>query len=178
MKALVTLLPDTLSATVEDIWLELKNDFGFESVLAAVYPHLTYCMAPDERGELGDELEKIVSRTRPFTVRTEYLGCFSDAHPVLFVGVVKTPELADFHRTLWNEFCAFQDERMSLYDPNHWIPHITLAFGEDLNYENIGPVIERLAFRNFKWEFSISNLTILHGSLESGVKIERELIIS
>lgn len=63
--------------------------------------------------------------------------------------------------------------RNSVYGIAHWIPHITLIFGRDLNRENFCPAMERLVFRDFHREFEVNNLAILSGSLEGGIEIEK-----
>jgi len=178
MKAIVSLLPEELSDTVHGIWRELESDFGFKSVLVTPFPHFTYCIVSDEKAEPCTSLERTAAQIRPFRVRTEYLGVFSGERPVIFIGIARNPELAALHKSIRQDFCSLPEEDSDLYGPQHWIPHITLALGNELTRENIGPIMERLAFRDFHTEFVIDNITVLEGSLEEGVRIERRFSFS
>jgi len=116
-------------------------------------------------------LEGIVSRTPPFLARTEYMGVFTGERPVIFIGVARNQRLASLHRSLWTELCESVDNRALAYNEPNWIPHVTLVFGNDLNRGNIGPVMEKLAFRDFHHEFWIDNLTVLQDNAEEGIVI-------
>ena len=41
------------------------------------------------------------------------------------------------------------------------MPHISLAY-EDVNRDNIGRVMERLAFRIFYWEMVVDNIALIY----------------
>ncbi len=173
MKALVTLLPDRISEMVHLIWHELERDFNFRSVLVTPYPRFTYCFVEDSTEGLYEKIEATIKNVDSFTVRTEYLGVFSGESPVVYIGIARIPELSHFHDTLWRRFFDPERDIHDLYGIAHWIPHITLIFGRDLNRENFCPVMERLVFRDFHREFEVNNLAILSGSLEGGIEIEK-----
>jgi 2'-5' RNA ligase len=118
-------------------------------------------------------LEEIASVMGAFSAKTEYLGIFTGERPVIFIGVAKSPRLASLHKSLCKVLCEAVDSKAAVYSETHWIPHITLAYGDDVNRSNIGPVMERLAFRDFHHEFVIDNLAVLEEIPEKGIVVRR-----
>jgi len=132
---------------------------------------LTYCIVEETKVRIDSLLEGIVSKTPPFLARTQYMGVFTGERPVIFIGVARNQRLASLHHLLWTELCESVDNRAAAYNEPSWIPHVTLVFGNDLNRGNIGPVMEKLAFRDFHHEFWIDNLTVLEDNPEKGIVI-------
>ncbi len=145
---------------VREIWDELKTEFGFYSVFLTPFPHITYCIVEEEETGIDPLIEVIASSTPPLMARTEYLGVFSGEKP---------------HHALWIKLRDSVSNRAIAYDEDHWIPHITVVFGDDLKRSNIGPVMERLVFRDFHHEFTIDNLTILEEVPDEGIVVRKKL---
>lgn len=175
LKALVSLLPEDLDRFVRGIWDELKTEFGFYSVFLTPFPHITYCIVEEEETGIDPLIEVIASSTPPLMARTEYLGVFSGEKPVIFIGLARNSRLASLHHALWTELRDSVNNRAIAYDEDHWIPHITVVFGDDLKRSNIGPVMERLVFRDFHHEFTIDNLTILEEVPDEGIVVRKKL---
>jgi 2'-5' RNA ligase len=171
----VSLLPRDLDRFVREIWDELKTEFGFDSVFLTPFPHITYCIVEERKTKIDPLIEAIASNTPPLIARTEYLGVFSGEKPVIFIGLARNSRLASLHHALWTELCDSVDNRAIAYNEIHWIPHITVVFGDDLNRSNIGPVMERLAFKDFHHELTIDNLTILEEVPGEGIVIREKL---
>jgi len=164
-----------LDRFVREIWDELKTEFGFDSVFLTPFPHITYCIVEERKTKIDPLIEAIASNTPPLIARTEYLGVFSGEKPVIFIGLARNSRLASLHHALWTELCDSVDNRAIAYNEIHWIPHITVVFGDDLNRSNIGPVMERLAFKDFHHELTIDNLTILEEVPGEGIVIREKL---
>jgi len=162
MDALVSLVDEKHYNLVVELWDELEQACGLKGVRVTPFPHFSWSVA---QSYFDVELEKIVgmiaSSVRPFKVRTAGVGMFTGDKPVVYLPVVKTVELMRYHGLIWQLTAPVSRERSRYYSPENWMPHITLAY-DDITTRNIGPVMERLAFRSFDWEFTVDNIALIH----------------
>jgi len=183
MIAITSLLDDTHSERVSDLTEHLENKFGLSGVKMTPYPHLTLLTAevPD-MDELKQYLEQVCLETFSFMVRTTGLGVFPGESPVVYIPVLRTSPVNKLHARLHRDISEMSSEMGVFYNPNLWLPHISLALG-DTTPEVLGPVLSFLCQFNFNWEIEIHNLTILQKSGDFFLKEDefrfgrRELII-
>jgi 2'-5' RNA ligase len=161
MIAIASLLDSKASERVSELTENLEKKFGLTGVKITPYPHLTVLTAeiPDME-ELKEYLELTCLETRKITVRTTGLGVFPGPSPVIFVPVLRTPPLNDLHSRLHRDVAEMSTEMGVYYNPNLWLPHISLALG-DTTPELLGPVLTFLGDYNFNWEITLDNLTIM-----------------
>ena len=122
MHAIVSLLPQPIYREVEEIWDQLERDFGLQGVSPARFPHFSWQGAQDyDQSALEKTLSRFAAQIHPFKVRTTGLGVFSGVQPVLFIPVVKTLQLADFHRQIWQDLESDGSGINPYYCPDNWI---------------------------------------------------------
>ena len=85
---------------------------------------------------------------------------FSGVKPVIFIPLVKSPQLIEFHQKIWQRLESCGTGISPYYNPENWLPHISLAYS-DVTQENIGQVMESLAFRTFNWTFEVNNFVYI-----------------
>lgn len=161
MQGIVSLLDETHSRIVEDLWDELQRDFGITAPFSTRFPHFTYSVAESFReGDLTVALEKIAQDLKPFPARTSGLGVFGGERPIVFVTVVRSAQLSELHRRLGKKVSTACSGRSNHYGEDIWIPHITLAEG-DVDPAKAAEIIRRWAARPFQWEIKVNNLALL-----------------
>jgi hypothetical protein len=80
MTGIVSLLDPLHYHFVEDLWAELKREFGVQGVYITPYPHFSYQVASDYKIELLEPiLRNFAASHAPFQVRTTGLGIFTGA---------------------------------------------------------------------------------------------------
>jgi 2'-5' RNA ligase len=162
MHGIVSLLDDQHYQLVENLWAELKREFAVEGVYVTPYPHFSYQIASNYNVEqLEDILHNFASHHTPLQVQTAGLGIFTGPQPVLYIPVVRSPELTKFHQALIEKVSSTGNGIQAYYQPDQWMPHITIGFG-DLNNHNLSQIIGYLAERNFHWQITINNLAFIH----------------
>jgi 2'-5' RNA ligase len=161
MIAVTSLLDQSHSQRVNELTEMLDQKFGLNEVKMTPYPHLTLLTAeiPDME-ELQQYLVQTTRETEPFTIRTTGLGVFPGEKPVIYIPVLRTNMLNQLHARLHRDISEMSSEMGIYYNPNMWLPHISLALG-DTSPELLGPVLTFLSNYNFNWEIRIDNLTIL-----------------
>lgn len=161
MIAITSLLDKTHSARVHELTGNLEKKFGLSGVKATPYPHLTLLTAevPDME-ELKQYLELTCFDMPDFSIRTTGLGIFPGDTPVVYIPVLRTPPLNQLHAKLHRDISEMSSEMGLYYNPNMWLPHITLALG-DTTPELLGPILSYLSSYNFNWEITLDNITIL-----------------
>lgn len=162
MHGLVSLLPTPFYAQVEETWQELERDFGLVGIRVTPYPHFSWHIAEDyDFQRLEAIMRGIAAQVRPFVVHTTGLALFTGEKLVIYVPIVKTARLVELHALIWEHTAQVSQGRSAYYAPEFWMPHISLAY-EDVNRDNLGRVVERLAFRSFDWEMVIDNVALIY----------------
>ena len=165
MQGVASLLDNKHNQLVKDLWAELARKCAVSGVYVTPYPHFSYHIASRYNVELLEPvLRRFAASKTPFQVRANGLGIFTGAHPVLYIPVVCSPELTQFHEALWQEILITGSDIHDYYHPSHWMPHITIGIG-DLNKDNVSQMIRLLAERDFNWEITIDNIALIYDSI-------------
>lgn len=159
MNGLVALLDPPATQRVFTLWNELERHFNLRGVLSFPFPHISFNILDKyETEQVEPELRLIAGRLKPFTIQTAGLGFFLFPAPVLYIPVVRSPQLHLVHQRLWRAFPQ-KVGSASLYSPVQWVPHITLAV-DDLVREQMPEVLGLLKETNFYWAIRLEGLTI------------------
>jgi len=165
MHGIVSLLDDTHYEQVEALWAELKREFGVRGVYITPYPHFSYHVASQYNFEILEQLLRtFASEQKPFHVKTTGLGIFTDQQPVLYISVMRSPQLTQFHQALWQKLVdakLVSHISQDYYIPDNWIPHITIGFG-DVNCQTVANIIQYIGERPFLWDISINNIALIY----------------
>lgn len=159
MEAVVSLLDEIHTRAVEELWAELRREFNVRMASErGPFPHITYQGADSyDSQRLDAALHHLAREMAPITIETAGLGIFTGPLPVLYISVVRSPTLADFHRRVWHALGDAGSNISSLYSSEHWMPHITLAQW-DIPPEKLPHVLRLLAGRPFSWQVSLTSL--------------------
>lgn len=161
MFAIISLLDETHTRLVTELWNHLKTTCGLEGVFSTPLPHFSWHVAEAYWfTRLEPILIKIAQQTQPFTVRSTGVGIFNKTNPVIFLPLVRQPELTHIHQKLWRKVAPVAQNSSLFYDPTHWMPHITLAYN-DVTPERLTCAIHELAFEALDWEIQIDNLAVV-----------------
>lgn len=162
MHGLVSLLPQPFFQQVEALWQELETNYHLHGIHVTPLAHFSWQIAQDYDFErLETIIRDIAVRTPPFVVRTTGLGLFTGFRPVLFIPVVKDASLLKLHAEIWEQTQPASQGLSIFYNPERWMPHISLAY-EDIDAQNIGPLMQALTFRTFNWEMTIDNIGLIY----------------
>jgi 2'-5' RNA ligase len=165
MQGVVSLLDPEHHRLVKGLWAELKRNFGVRRVYQAPEPHFSYQLARNyDVKSLEPILQRFARSKTAFQVRTAGLGIFTGPNPVIYIPVVRSPELIEFHDALWEEISSTATDIEDHYESSLWIPHITLGI-EDINKDNLSHIVRFLAERDFTWEITVDNLTLIWGTI-------------
>jgi 2'-5' RNA ligase len=162
MHGLVSLLPQPYYERVNRLWKELEEECGLVGMKTTPYPHFSWQIAQDyDLERLESIMREIAKDTEPLQAQTTGLGIFSGPRPVIFIPLVKTRNLLDFHSIVWDKAQEAGHDLSPYYSPQAWMPHISLAYG-DVGRSNIAAVMEKLAFQTFDWEMTIDNIALIY----------------
>jgi len=161
MHGIVSLLAEPYYSRVEQLWCELERDCDLQGMMVTPIPHFSWQVALDYNLEaLRPVLQDIAASTRPFQVRTAGLGIFSGPEPVVFINLVKTSEMLNLHKLIWERTRDCAREINRFYAPEAWIPHITLNHTK-LAWSSMSCAIQKLVFQTFDWEILVSSISVI-----------------
>ncbi len=162
MHGVVSLLDHKHYQLVKDLWAELAREFAVSGVYVPSYPHVSYQVARRYKVKsLEPVLRRFAASKTSFQVRAGGLGIFNGPHPVLYIPVVHSPELTQFHEALWQEISSMGSGIEDYYHPAHWVPHITIGIG-DMKKDNLSQIVRLLAERDFNWEMTVDNIALIY----------------
>ena len=174
MAGITTVLVGQDAERIRALWSVLDEELGLQRVAISPVPHLTYQAARKYDVDLLCRVaEDLAPKLRPVRVLADGIGVFPGPRPVVFIPVVRTPELSRFHVAVWSAAAVAAKDGIDDYlHPAKWIPHITLAQG-DVPPEELGAVVQRLGREPLEWELTLDNLSVIRGK---GPDREQELV--
>jgi 2'-5' RNA ligase len=175
MVAVVSLLDAAYTRIVNEIINDLEHTFGLRGVKITADPHITWVICEVSKlMQLKTYLSKVAGCTYNIRVKTTGLGVFPGKHPVIFVPVIRADGLNMMHTQLFNGIQPISGDTVTFYNPDQWVPHISLAL-RDTTPELLPQIVSHLNQRTFNWEIELNNISIL---MKSGEQYTQEAIYS
>lgn len=118
---------------IQDFFADLSSNLGMNSNSCELYeePHITFLITGTKEKEKVKQVVKgIVSSQELPRVIFSFLGLFPYSK-TLFLGVLPTFPLMNFHSFLSSEIGLKNDQIVSYYRTNSWVPHVSLAFFQE-----------------------------------------------
>src|ERR1700690_1106703 len=98
MQGIVSLLDGEARDRIEQLWEELRRDFGVRGIHSKRFPHFSYHVADEyDLAKLRPELEQLAGAMRQFLARASGIGIFTRKEPVIYLPVVRSNELQNIH---------------------------------------------------------------------------------
>jgi 2'-5' RNA ligase len=168
MHGIVSLLDEDHYKMVEDVWAGLEEALGVRGVYTTPFPHFSYHVAEHYDADLLEPLLRdFAAKTAPFEILTTGLGIFTEGlNPIIYVNVARSPLLSQINAALWSQMNNVSAGIVEYYHPEHWVPHITLGFG-DITQENLAEAIHLLSRWNFTWQIPIDNIALLFNPIDT-----------
>ena len=165
MYGVVSLLDNKHYQLVKDLCTELAREFAASGVYIPSYPHISYQVTRRYTVKsLEPVLQRFAASKTSFQVQAGGLDIFTGPYPVLYIPVVRSPELTQFHAEIWQEISSMASGIEDYYRPAHWVPHITICIG-NMKKDNLSPIVRLLAEYNFNWQMTVDNITLMYDSI-------------
>ncbi|MEQ8819909.1 MAG: 2'-5' RNA ligase family protein [Sumerlaeia bacterium] len=166
--AVAALLDEPSATHVQGLWALLEEHLDLRGIARTPIPHFSWQVAEDyDRDRLKAVLERWQRKLPIFTARSSGLGFFAEPSPILFLPIVRDPRLTMIHRKLLPELDEAAISPSTHYEPENWVPHITLA-AHDLTAEKAGQAMQILSERPLLADIRIEAIGLI-GPLERGV---------
>lgn len=178
-QGVVSVLDRTHYQIIENLWAEMRQQFGVGDPEIEAMPHFSYHVTEQyDEGRVAEVLLEVAGEERPFTITASGIGIFPAPSPIVYVPIVRTPDLTRLHARLFPQLNAFAEDNNPHYSPNAWIPHITLGH-YDITLEKLGPISQWLHQQAINWTITIDNFYLLTNDTrglvkEFKVKLKRE----
>jgi 2'-5' RNA ligase len=170
-----SVLDERHRALVEDVWTDLEGA-GIKAARTMSTPHFAYQVGDYDVDALYPALERLAAATAPFTVQAAGVGVFGGSQPVLYVPLVRTEALSEFHRLLWGAIGNACRNAADFYWLEEWVPHVTLA-AEGLTPSIVGRAVEVLSARSMRWSVTVDNLCYFEATYD-GQELKRAFRLS
>lgn len=167
MFALISELSEAATVQVMHLWRRLNQNCGLEGIFNYPNPHFTWFSAETLDVERCEPILQVLTQeATSFTVHTSGLGFFDGEDPVLYLPVVKSPQLMQLHQTLWEQLMPYAKNANIFYSPEEWIPHISLAL-RDLTLKNVPCAIQSIGLESLELLTDVSAISIVKSENQS-----------
>ncbi len=164
MQGIVSLLDGADRERVEQLWDELRQDFGVRGIHAKRFPHFSYHVADEyDLARAQAALSALARQTRNFSVQTSGIGIFTRKEPVIYLPVVRAVEIAAAHVRIGAAAVPFATGVNEYYANEIWIPHVTIAEG-DVDILVLPEIVRRFGEWNFRWEMRVTNFALIRAT--------------
>jgi 2'-5' RNA ligase len=161
MVAIVSLLDAEHSDKLNQLIYSLEREFGLKEVQKTPYPHITWLTVNDgSLQNLKKTLGDVTGICCRFRISTTGLGIFTGEKPVLYIPVLRTENVNQFHGQLHEAVSLVCQEINPYYHPDVWMPHLSLALG-DTTPQVVSQALLFLNQQDFRWKVELDNLTLL-----------------
>jgi 2'-5' RNA ligase len=158
MLGVVIPLEGEAAGSIRDVLAELD---GVIRHMPREVPHISLHVAQEyERSRLDSVLRSLARSASPFAVKVAGFGVFTGQPAILHLNVVRSSRIAVLQRTVSQELVSFSIGPDHHFQPDQWVPHITLA-RERLAPAEIARAAERLAGRALALELPARSLALL-----------------
>ena len=161
MHAVVSLFEKKEDKLVRSLWSELQHSFHIRGVYKTPYPHFSYHIASRYNfPKLEAELHRFAKGSVEFTVHASGLGVFTGRKPVLYIPIVRSSNLSQFHLSLWRRIAPLGYGVPPYYEGGRWLPHVTLAQW-DIDERNLPRIVGKLSKRRIELDLKVNNLALV-----------------
>lgn len=152
--------PPEILEKAHHIKLLIRDQFGIKYALKSP-PHVTLKM-PFNYNEAKETLLKkklgdFLQTQKPVALKIEGVGTFGKR--VIYLGIEKSPELAELQTSLKN-FCKKELNLVDELSDRNYHPHLTVAF-KDLKVGQFDEVLDLVRGQSFHAEYDAVDLAIL-----------------
>jgi hypothetical protein len=173
MHGIVSFLDDHHDRLTRQLWEELEGRFGLRGVYVTPFPHFSYHIARGyDFAKVEAGLSEVARSAHPFSVRTSGLAVFTGPSPILYLPIVRTAALSEFHARVWQAVNPAASEAVAYYEPEGWMPHITVGFG-DVSADKLAAVLREWAGRDFNWQITVDNVAAIEETASGQVASRR-----
>lgn len=177
MQAIATLLNQVADEHTRSMWNELEHVCGLSGIRLTPTPHFTWFGADSfDLAEVRKEFENLSQDLRTIYVNTVGLGIFPTEKPVLYLPIIKNRALLDMQEKIWKRLHLHGTNVPDLYNPELWIPHVTLAH-YDLTKETITCAIDSLLDLSLNFKIVVNNLALIYATNESAGIIHKKMFL-
>jgi len=174
----VSLLDPPTSDRVVSAWRGIEHRLGLKGIFVMPYPHFTYHVAGEyDRAPLEAALDRLSRETAPFEARTSGVATFGPPWPTVYLAVERTPALRELHARTWKLCSEHARDPARYYEPDRWIPHISLAYGDErkgipLSDDDVGRLLALLGRGEFPWNVKVDNFALVvdDGNVQAPVR--------
>ena len=164
MQGIVSLLDGEARDRIEQLWDELRRDFGVRGIHSKRFPHFSYHVADEyDLTQLRAGLGQLAGATQNFSAQANGIGIFTRKEPVIYLPVVRSHELQRIHADVARLSAPLASGINEYYAAEIWIPHVTIA-EDDVDILVLPEIVRRLGERNLRWEIQVTNLAVIRAT--------------
>jgi hypothetical protein len=173
MLAIASLISLNTYPESKALWDSIEDRCSAFGYVKNRIPHFSWQVAVDyDLQSMIPAVTALASTWQEFSISTAGLGLFTGNSPVLYLPIIKTQNLLEKHKELWDLCSTFGTEVSSMYAPESWLPHITLVH-QGFSLDNTTCIIKDLYLQKISLQFLVKKIEIIYqNNGNEGIKAE------
>lgn len=176
MYSVVAFFDEKTNEAIHGIWEEFKG-IGINAYQSEVQGHVPHITLGNYQNNLDFDafqaaMEKTYSNVQQIDLNMNVIGTFMDTGTI-FIGPTMTRSLMDFHIKHHETFSPYHQNPKVLYEPEKWIPHLTLA--SELDSETLVKAFDYLTNKVTNIEACLKEVALVkvHTRIGSVSRVEK-----
>lgn len=159
--AVASLLDISTDPELKKNWERLDTICTAAGLSVTKLPHFTWHVAEEyDMPAVIKILERMAGEIASFTITTSGLGLFTGLKPVLYCTMPKTEKMVVVHKELWDVLSVFSTNSSSFYQPDRWIPHVTVLEDDQRTF-NFCSALAELAYTPLELKVKVDHLSVI-----------------
>ena len=164
MQSVCTLLPEEFEQQVVAARALVAEEPSIGAIYDPPFAHITHQLAEEYDWEgLGAAIAAFAAKEQPFEAKTMglWVGGNGEQADVAVIPYA-SEQMRDFHDRLWEVITPFAQGNVNqFYASENWFPHVTIKRC-GTNHEEFGRAMSKLVDTNFRWSFTVDNVSVQH----------------
>ncbi|NMC52708.1 MAG: 2'-5' RNA ligase family protein [Chloroflexi bacterium] len=164
--AIASLFDVNTDDRTKELWDWIQCVCGLEEISISPIPHFSWFVGESLlSGEVEQSLVAAASNNPPFEVNVVDVGIFTGEHPIVYLGLQKDKTLMRLHQSLRQAISQKANGTSPFYEPDEWIPHITLAYHEH-DLERLACTVRQLVYGFHPMKLSVKEIGLIYQNLD------------
>ncbi|MDD3627229.1 MAG: 2'-5' RNA ligase family protein [bacterium] len=171
--AVISILEGEYYDCIRDLWEKLNKKFGLYKVCVFKHPHMTFQGGIPKNGiNTKNIFNDYFKNEKPFMIKVNNVKKFGNR--VIYLSIEKTKRLSELNKKSNKFMKSICTNVVDLYEPDKWIPHITLAL-DDIPEKKFKEIFSYIKSKDIRFRLTARNLSLVKSKNLNDLKILRTI---
>jgi len=173
---ILSILENKQYKEVKKLWKLFEKKYNSTGVQSFNHPNITFqCGKTSNIKQLTNDFQGIISAIKPYEINVSEIGHFNKE--AIYLKVKNSNNLLNINKLINRFLKNYCKELFENYNPQNWVPHITLAMN-DLTNKNFENAWHELSNITIEFKQTLHNICIVKVFPDSKIRIIKKFELS